>query len=172
MYMTSFIYSLPNDLRVKYYESILKNGETCDDIWNEIVLYLEKSFKTIDNVEEEMEKILKDIDDNDKNQLLNLIYKNNKHLYEELSEYLYNFEEIVNINQELVKKVLENYNTEEIYKATKAVSPNTKEFINSLMKERDFTSAKDSVGNVPISEIMDIHSRIIKDINNIRCGNK
>lgn len=68
----------------------------------------------------------------------------------------------------MVKKVLDQFTTEDIYKATMATSPKVKEFIKLLMNERNFDNFGCTVGSVPINEIINIHDKILKVINDLR----
>ncbi|MDF2822128.1 MAG: hypothetical protein K0R15_2576 [Clostridiales bacterium] len=168
MQLYSFVNSLPNELKTKYYESVIINGSINDILWDEIVDNVKKTYKNISNVEEEIKKVLKTVDAEEKVSLLDLIEKNNKIMYDKLSSQVLNFEDIKNVEYDLVKRVFDKYNTEDIHKAKMAASPQVQELIITLIKERNLENIENIVGSIPITEIESIHNNIINDINELK----
>ncbi|WP_313134687.1 FliG C-terminal domain-containing protein [Anaerocolumna sp.] len=165
MKLFSFTSLLPEELQMKYYESIIQNGFINDDLWSDIDSYIKSAYKKVDNREEEIGDILKNLDSDNREVLLEIIKSNNNSLFQKLSSKLLSFEDIANVDSKLLKLVLDNYSREDVFKALKAASPKVKDIILSLVEEGDSTKVNNE--SVPISEIVEIQDRIIQDINNI-----
>lgn len=165
MKLFSFTYVLPEELRMKYYEAIIRDGLINDELWDKINDYIKSKFKKVDNLEDEIKDVLKNLDSNNRKVLNEIIKSNNNPLYQSISSKLLDFEDIANVDSKLLKTVLDKYSTEDVFKASMAVSPKVKDIILSLIKERDSTNIKK--GSVPISEIIEIQDKIIQDINDI-----
>jgi len=165
MKLFSFTSLLSEELRMKYYESIIQDGFINDDLWSDIDNYIKSTYKKVDNREDEIEDILKNLDGDNRKVLLEIIKSNNNYLFQKLSSKLLSFEDIVNIDSKLLKLVLDKYSREDVVKASMAASPKVKDIILSLVEEGDSTEINNE--SVPISEIVEIQDRIIQDINNI-----
>ncbi|MBU5334484.1 hypothetical protein KQI61_20100 [Anaerocolumna aminovalerica] len=165
MKLYSFTCLLPEELQMKYYESIIRDGFISDDLWDNINDYIKSTFKEVDNLEDEIKDVLKNLNTDNRKVLYEIIRSNNNSLYQSISSKLLNFEDIVNVDSKLLKTVLDKYSTEDVFKASMASSPKVKDIILSLIEERDSTNIRKE--SVPISEIIKIQDRMIQDINDI-----
>lgn len=165
MKLYSFTCLLPEELQMKYYESIIRDGFISDDLWDNINDYIKSTFKEVDNLEDEIKDVLKNLNTDNRKVLYEIIRSNNNSLYQSISSKLLNFEDIVNVDSKLLKTVLDKYSTEDVFKASMASSPKVKDIILSLIEERDSTNIRKE--SVPISEIIKIQDSMIQDINDI-----
>ena len=165
MKLYSFTCLLSEELRMKYYESIIGDGFISDDLWDNINDYIKSIFKKVDNLEDEINDVLKNLNTDNRKVLYEIIRSNNNSLYQSISSKLLNFEDIVNVDSKLLKTVLDKYSTEDVFKASMAASPKVRDIMLSLMEEPDSTNIKKE--SVPISEIIEIQDRMIQDINDI-----
>jgi len=75
------------------------------------------------------------------------------------------FEEIVSLEPSIVKAVLAQISKAEIVKASMGASPQVNELLRSLFDNIDFNKGRADIGSIRITEIEDIHSRIVEMIN-------
>lgn len=75
------------------------------------------------------------------------------------------FEEIINLETSKLKTVLTHINKSELVKASMGASPKANELLRNLFSDIDFNKERIIIGSVKISEIEDIHNRIVDMIN-------
>lgn len=75
------------------------------------------------------------------------------------------FEEIINVDPSVLKTVLTQINTTEIVKASMGASPKINELLRNLFNDVDFDKERAKIGSIRITEIEDIHNRIVDIIN-------
>lgn len=77
------------------------------------------------------------------------------------------FEDIANVESFRLKEVLIQINKVDIVKAAMAASPQINELLRNLFKDIDFNEMRTIIGSVRISEIEDIHNRIVNMLNKL-----
>lgn len=82
-----------------------------------------------------------------------------------IGEQITCFEEIINLDSSIVQTVLYQINAIEIVKASMGASPKINELLRSLFKNIDFNKERINIGSVRITEIEDIHNKIVEGIN-------
>lgn len=82
-----------------------------------------------------------------------------------LCEQITCFEDIINLDSLIVKIVLSQMNMKEIVKASMGASPQINELVRNLFNNIDFNKERVSIGSVRITEVEDIHRRIVDKIN-------
>jgi transcriptional regulator with XRE-family HTH domain len=75
------------------------------------------------------------------------------------------FEDISKVEFFRLKEVLIQINKVDIVKASMATSPQINELLRNLFKDIDFNEMRTIIGSVRISEIEDIHNRIVNMLN-------
>lgn len=76
-----------------------------------------------------------------------------------------NFEEIINIDQSVVKIVLSQIPTVELVMASMGASPQINILLRNLFNNIDFIKERVIIGSVRITEIENIHNKIVYMIN-------
>jgi len=89
----------------------------------------------------------------------------NEILEPSIHEQIACFEEIINIESSMLKTVLTQINKTDIVKASMGASPEIKKLLRSLFNDIDFNKERANIGSVKITEIEEIHSRIVERIN-------
>lgn len=156
---------LPDKFRIQYYESIIKNGQIDNNLFEEIMAYFEEVYKKAVDTEELLMDTLKKIDSDERAKLLLLVKENNLELYNKISKYIFDFEDIVTIDKDIAKSILKQFDMQDILKASKAASPKVNDYLQSLFSNIDFAKEKSAVGMIPMIEIVNIHEDIVKAIN-------
>ncbi|GEM_PF-376725 len=156
---------LPDKFRMQYYESIIKNGQIDNNLFEEIMTYFEDVYKKTVDTEELLMDTLKKIDSDERAKLLLLVKENNLELYNKISQYIFDFEDIVTLDKDIAKNILKQFDIQNIIKASKAASPKVNEYLQSLFPNIDFVKEQRAVGMIPMIEILNIHEDIVKAIN-------
>lgn len=156
---------LPDDYKLKYYESMLLNGDAEESLINDLTTYLQKLLKDSFQRERVLKELLNNCSNVEKERLVELIKDNDMNLYNHLNTYIYDIEEIPSINDNIAKKVLDDIDLEELLIALKGVSPNLQTHIQSLLCDADLISKSSSLGPVPLRDVKKIHSVIVSKIN-------
>lgn len=156
---------LPDKFRMKYYESIIKNGQIDNTLLKEIINYFEDIYKKTVDTEDLLVDTLKKVDSNERAKLLALVKENNPELYSRISNQIYDFEDIVNLDKTKVKNILEQFDMKKLLKASKAASPMVNEYLQSLFPNVDFPKEQRELGMIPMYEVVNIHEDIVKAIN-------
>jgi hypothetical protein len=73
MKLYSFTCLLPEELQMKYYESIIRDGFISDDLWDNINDYIKSTFKEVDNLEDEIKDVLKNLNTDNRKVLYEII---------------------------------------------------------------------------------------------------
>jgi len=76
------------------------------------------------------------------------------------------FEDIINLDALKLKAILSKVSSSDIVKASMAASPMVNEILRNTFKEIDFVKERNAIGSVRITEVEEIHSRIVDIINN------
>lgn len=160
-----FTAALPKELRKQYYYEILTLGKVSDELWNEITDFFEKDFKEISNKDKYFIDLFKFIPSNERIEILQLFKNKNSELFLKLSKQINSFEDIGNVEENILKNIFAKFKTEEIVKASLAVSPKVKSIIHNLYPDVDFNLEKDKIGIVEIKEIEEIHRQIVDKLN-------
>lgn len=156
---------LPDKFRMQYYESIIKNGQIDNNLFEEIMTYFEEVYRKAVDTEELLMDTLKRIDSDERAKLLLLVKENNLELYNKISKYIFDFEDIVTLDKDIAKNILKQFDMQNIIKASKAASPKVNEYLQSLFPNIDFVKEQRAVGMIPMIEIVNIHEDIVKAIN-------
>lgn len=156
---------LPDKFRMQYYESIIKNGQIDNNLFEEIMTYFEEVYRKAVDTEELLMDTLKRIDSDERAKLLLLVKENNLELYNKISKYIFEFEDIVTLDKDIAKDILKQFDMQNIIKASKAASPKVNEYLQSLFPNIDFAKEQRAVGMIPMIEIVNIHEDIVKAIN-------
>ena len=156
---------LPDKFKIEYYESIIKNGQIDNTLLEEIIAYFGEVYKKKVDNEKLLMDALKNIDSNERAKLLLLVKENNSDLYHKISRNVFDFEDIVTLDKEAVKSILEQFNIQMIIKASMAASPKVNEYLQTLFHNIDFVKERQAIGSIPINEAMNIHDKIIEAIN-------
>lgn len=82
-----------------------------------------------------------------------------------VNQQITNFEEIINLNPSVVKIILSQITTVELVKASMGASPKINELLKNLFNNIDFNKERISIGSIRITEIEDIHRKIVNMIN-------
>ncbi len=166
MNLTFFVSLLSEELRTKYYEEIIRNGQVTEELWKEISYYLEKTYKEILSVEEQIIELLKNLEDVEKSRLMMTIQENDIYLFNKISTKLFSFEDIISINRERVKTVLCKLDMNTLCKATLGSSPRVIYYIQNIFPDIDFVEVRRKLGSVQLDEILQAQDKIIMEINN------
>jgi len=89
----------------------------------------------------------------------------NEILEPSIHEQIACFEEIINLEFSMLKTVLTKINKIEIVKASMGASPEINKLLRNLFNDIDFNKERVIIGSVKITEIEEIHSRIVEMIN-------
>jgi len=157
---------LSEELRIKYYEEIIKNGQVTEELWKEISYYLEKRYKELFNVEEQIIELLRNLEDVEKSRLMMIIQKNDIYLFNKISTKLFSFDDIISIDRERGKRVLRSLDMDTICKSILGASPRAIEYIQNIFPDINFIEERRKLGNVQIDEILQAQDKIIGEINN------
>lgn len=76
-----------------------------------------------------------------------------------------NFEQITEISEVYIKNILNDFNTDDIVKASLGASPAVNEFLTALFPDIDFEKAQSQIGRIKIIDIEEIHNQMIAMIN-------
>ena len=75
------------------------------------------------------------------------------------------FEEILDIDNSILVKILAYFHTSDIVKASMGASPNVNLLLNKLLQNIDFDKERGLIGSVKVEEIICIHTQIVSAIN-------
>ncbi|WP_234122424.1 MerR family transcriptional regulator [Clostridium hydrogenum] len=156
---------LPNKFKMEYYESIAKNGEISSFLLNKITNYFEDIYTQKVNMENLFLNTLKNASAEEKSNLLNLLKENNIELYEKILIKLFNFEDIITLDKDFAKNIIEKFDNETVVKASMGASPRANEYLQMLLSNIDFNKEKESIGSIQISEIETMQEKIMNKIN-------
>lgn len=156
---------LPDKFKMRYYEDLIKKGEAEDGLLDEIISYILEIYKESKDSEEVLINALNKIEMKERNNLLKMIRENSLELYNKVSKNIFDFEDVVNLDKEKVKEILNDFDSITIVKASMGASPKVNEYLQSLFKSIDFAEERQVIGRIPISEITSIHNEIIETIN-------
>lgn len=81
------------------------------------------------------------------------------------SNYISDFEDIIDIDSSRLKDMMISLEPNEIVKASMGASPKINEFLRQLFRDIDFQKERDFIGSVRISEIDAIQKKIVEVIN-------
>lgn len=157
---------LPDKFKMRYYESIIKNGQIDNSLLEEITTYFENIYKEKVDIEELIIDVLKEMNIEERDKLLLLLKENNIHLYNTIYKNIFNFEDIITLSKSQVHDILEQFTPQVITKALIGASPKVNEYITSLFPHINFAKERQLIGSIPINEIIKIHNEILKTINN------
>jgi len=164
--LTFFVSLLSVELRTKYYEEIIRNGQVTEELWKEISYYLEKTYKELLSVEEQIIELLRNLEDVEKSRLMMTIQENDIYLFNKISMKLFSFEDIISIDRERVKTVLCKLDMDTLCKAILGASPRVIYYIQNIFPDIDFVEARRKLGSVQLDEILQAQDKIIMEINN------
>lgn len=75
------------------------------------------------------------------------------------------FEQITEISEIYIKNILNNFNADDIVKASMGASPAVNEFLKNLFPDIDFEKEQSEIGRIKITEIEEIQNKITALIN-------
>lgn len=75
------------------------------------------------------------------------------------------FEQITEIPETYIKNILNNFNADDIVKASMGASPAVNEFMKKLFPDIDFQKKQTEIGRIKITDIEEIHNQIMAWIN-------
>lgn len=157
---------LPDKFKMRYYESLIKNGEVEDGLLDEIIIYILEIYKESKDSEEILIDALRKVEMSERTKLLKMIKESSSELYNKISKNIFDFEDIVNLDKDKVKYILKDFNSVTIVKASMGASPTINEYLQNMFPYVDFIKERQAIGGIPISEITCIHNKIIEAINN------
>lgn len=98
---------------------------------------------------------------------LSKLYKTtiNEILEPTINQQITSFEEIISLDSSVVKTILSQITTVELVKSSMGASPKINELLRNLFNNIDFNKERISIGSVRITEIEDIHNKIVNMIN-------
>ena len=79
--------------------------------------------------------------------------------------FITNIEEIIRIDKQKARQLLENVDKTIIAKALKGVSPATGEYLRELFSEIDLIGLCNEIGPIRVSEMDEIHMQLVNIIN-------
>lgn len=156
---------LPDKFKMRYYETLIKNGEVEDGLLDEIIIYILEIYKESKDSEEILIDALRKVEMSERTKLLKMIKESSSELYNKISKNIFDFEDIVNLDKDKVKEILKDFNSVTIVKALMGASPKVNEYLQSMFPCVDFIKERQAIGGIPISEITCIHNEIIEVIN-------
>lgn len=156
---------LPDKFKMRYYESLIKNGEVEDGLLDEIIIYILEIYKESKDSEEILIDALRKVEMSERTKLLKMIKESSSELYNKISKNIFDFEDIANLDKDKVKEILKDFNSVTIVKASMGASPKINEYLQSVFPCVDFIKERQAIGGIPISEITCIHNEIIEVIN-------
>lgn len=77
------------------------------------------------------------------------------------------FEEIIKLDSSILQTVLTQINVADIVKASMGASPEVNKLLRNLFNDIDFDKERANIGSVRITEIENIHNRIVNMINSL-----
>jgi len=157
---------LSEELKTKYYEEIIKNGQVKEELWKEVCEYLEKRYRSIFNVEEHITELLRNLEDVEKSRLMMTIQENNIYLFNKISTKLFSFEDIINMDKYRVKRILLTLDMDTICKAIIGASPRVIDYIQNIFPDINFLEEIKEIGSIQVDEILRVQDKIIDEINN------
>lgn len=166
MNLTFFVSLLSEELRTKYYEEIIKNGQVEEGFWKEVSEYLEKRYRAIFNIEEHITELLRNLEDVEKSRLMMTIQENDIYLFNKISTKLFSFEDIINMDKYRVKTILLTLDIDTICKAIIGASSRVIDYIQNIFPDIDFLEERKKIGNIQVDEIFRAQDKIIDEINN------
>lgn len=156
---------LPDKFKMRYYETLIKNGEVEDGLLDEIIIYILEIYKESKDSEEILIDALRKVEMSERTKLLKMIKESSSELYNKISKNIFDFEDIANLDKDKVKEILKDFNSVTIVKASMGASPKINEYLQSVFPCVDFIKERQAIGGIPISEITCIHNEIIEVIN-------
>ncbi|MEW8995186.1 FliG C-terminal domain-containing protein [Clostridium sp.] len=166
MNLTFFVSLLSEELRTRYYEEIIKNGQVKEELWKEACEYLEKRYRSIFNVEEHITELLRNLEDVEKSRLMMTIQENNIYLFNKISTKLFSFEDIINMDKYRVKRILLTLDMDTICKAIIGASQRVIDYIQNIFPDINFLEERKKIGSIQVDEILRVQDKIIDEINN------
>lgn len=158
-----FINFLNQNLKEAYLQSLVTDIYDKELLWKKIYAYIDE-FKNSKLDKDEIEQLLKYLTNDDKLYLVDLLKKSNK--YNGLIDgKIFNFEEVVSVDNKVFSKVLSAFNLKDIAKACMAASPEVISYISECVNTESLEEERKKLGSVSIKEITSIHDLIIKNIN-------
>lgn len=159
---------LPDKFKMRYYESLIKDGEVENGLLGEIIGYILEIYKESKDSEEVLINALSKLEMSERNKLLKMIKENSLELYDKVSKNIFEFEDIVNLDRDKVKETLNDFHSVAIVKASMGASPKVNEYLQSLFPLIDLAKERQFIGRIPISEIISVHNEIVEAINRKR----
>lgn len=156
---------LPDKFKMRYYEDLIKKGEAQGELLDEIVSYILDIYKESKGTEMVLINALSKVESSERNSLLEMIKENSLELYNKVSKNIFDFEEIVNLDMDKAKKVLKDFHSTTMVKASMGASPKVNEYLKNIFPRVDFENERQLIGSIPISEIINIHNEIIDAVN-------
>lgn len=158
---------LPEKFKMPYYEAIIKDGQVDGELLEDIIKYIEDIYRRKVDAEELLVDILKKTDTNEREKLLSIMKESNKELFSKMSKSIYDFEDIVNIDEEIIKGAFNQFNAQTIVKASLGASPMVNDFLRRIFPSISFEKERTLIsdGPIPLSEVVSAQETLVNAIN-------
>lgn len=109
--------------------------------------------------------LYKDLNADDKELLLDIVRTHDREMFDKLHGEIYDFEDIVNVDLNIILSKLMDIDKEDIVKSTYAASPTVTAFFKKCFYEVDFDKLRMEMGQQPIDTIIKCQNTILSKIN-------
>ncbi len=162
MSLVYLINCLDENNKLMVYNVLAENRSFSDDEWRRIIDNIE-IYRTKMNVSEEITNLLSCLNAKEK-EIFEKILETSKN-NECILKKIYKFEQIPEVNSEIVKRVIKEMRFEDVVLACMGTSPDNRQYIEELYGGNGFQSTIIALGSVPIIEIEKQQLNIIHKIN-------
>lgn len=167
MILYGLLSNLPKELKQRCYLSLVINSKINPDLWNEVINYFDQCCTEKENFLVELNDILKHESYDAKNDILDNIKKVNLDLFHDLTRKIFNIEDIVSIDKNIIESALKKIKNYDIIKITYGTSPQVQTLIQNICTEINLSQERAKFGSMKIEEVIDVHLKFVDIINEL-----
>lgn len=156
---------LPEEIKLKYYEAIIKNGTLDELVLEDLSSYISDILYQSFLNEKLIKKVISHSTENTKRQIIKMLKEHDFELYDKINRYVYDIEDLLHITTIQLKDVLQSISRTEFLIALKAVSPSLKERLVCLYDDPSITGDLEQMGPIPLSEVIEVHEKLLLGVN-------
>ncbi|MBN1971458.1 MAG: hypothetical protein JXR48_01255 [Candidatus Delongbacteria bacterium] len=167
MHKIDFLRLLPDDIKGKYIRAIARNGKVDAALWNQIVAFLEINYRQIEDTENFYELVLKETSFDEFTDIMAMLKTSDTELHSILSNKLFDVEEIIEVESEIIKEALADYDRTKLAISLKGMSSITKNYIRAIFSGELDPLLIDGDNPVRMEDLTKVHNEMVARINKI-----